>query len=155
MRIIRLWPLLVIALAAPLPAAASAGAWTEAAGGAASDDSREGGPGGGNGTGDRQPAVAAGRELPGEVVLLDAEAAFLAEVSGLGFRVIEQRPLGMLGITVTRLSVPGHLTAAGAEVLLRERYPDLRAASNALYRLQAAPQFPDAAAVEAAISRPR
>lgn len=149
MSILPPWLFLVIAFALPAPAVASAGAWVDSATGQLQD-------GRGDAENGEGPSVLSlGRELPGEIVVLDAEAAFLAEVIGLGFRVIEHRPLGTLGITVTRLSVPRHLTVASAQLVLRERYPDLRAASNALYRPQAAPKFRDAAAAEPVSLSPR
>jgi hypothetical protein len=81
-------------------------------------------------------------EVPGEVVVVNEDAAFFEAASRLGFRVIERQPLGALGITVTRLAIPRALTPTAAQALLRTRYPDTLTASNGLYRAQGTLSLP-------------
>src|SRR4029453_5292359 len=59
-----------------------------------------------------------------------------AAIGRLGFTVLDERRLGSLRFTITRLRVPPQMTAPAARTLLGNRYPGIPADFNALYRPQ-------------------
>jgi Subtilase family len=75
--------------------------------------------------------------IRGEVIVANLSDQAKGEIRGLGFVVLEERPLEFLGLTVTRLRIPRQLAAPAARTLLAARYPDLLVDLNALYRPQA------------------
>lgn len=93
-----------------------------------------------------RPSLAERREhdrfVRDEVLVLDAAPGFADAASGLGFRVMDQRPLGGLGLTVTRLRLPPGIGLTGAEAMLRRFFPDLMFDVNSLYRPQQAFSLP-------------
>lgn len=78
------------------------------------------------------------RFVADELVVINQDVAFFERVRGLGFAVVDQRPLGALGFTVTRLRLPTNLQPASARALLRRTFPDLLTDVNAVYRPQQA-----------------
>jgi len=78
------------------------------------------------------------RFVADELVVINQDVAFFERVRGLGFAVVDQRPLGALGFTVTRLRLPATLQPAAARALLRRTFPDLLTDVNAVYRPQQA-----------------
>ncbi|MEX2008938.1 MAG: S8 family serine peptidase, partial [Dongiaceae bacterium] len=78
------------------------------------------------------------RFVADELVVINQDAAFFERVRNLGFAVVDQRPLGALGFTVTRLRVPATLQPGAARALLRRTFPDLLTDVNAVYRPQQA-----------------
>ena len=82
-----------------------------------------------------------------EVVVVNQGRGILAKVAELGFSVLDQRPLGALGLTVTRLRVPRDMSPPEAQAVLRRSFPNLLADVNSLYRPQGqiilpAPDYP-------------
>jgi len=66
-------------------------------------------------------------------VVLGDRRDTLAKVQGLGFRLIEARPLTGLGFSVLKLSTPAGFDARQGVALLHMRYPELTADVNSLY----------------------
>jgi subtilisin family serine protease len=67
------------------------------------------------------------------VVVLGDRPETLARTQSLGFRLIEARPLGALGLSVLKLKTPAGLDARQAVALLHARYPEVTADVNSLY----------------------
>ncbi len=116
--------------------------------GSGGDDSGSGGDdnsgsGGGDDDDDQSPNDESDRNgrdrfVADELVVINQDVAFFERVRGLGFAVVDQRPLGALGFTVTRLRVPATLQPGAARALLRRTFPDLLTDVNAVYRPQQA-----------------
>jgi subtilisin family serine protease len=70
---------------------------------------------------------------PGEVVVLGDRPETLARVQSLGFRLIEARPLGALGLSVLKLGTPAGLDSRQAVALLHARLPGVTADVNSVY----------------------
>lgn len=102
--------------------------------GAGDDGTGNGGSSRGGGEGRRYVAR--------EVVVVSEQDADLAGVKNLGFSVLDRRPLGALGLTVTRLRVPEEMSAPEAQALLQRRFPELVADLNALYAPQGQETLP-------------
>jgi hypothetical protein len=111
--------------------------------GSADDHSGPGGGDTGDADGDEDAGGAMGGEHGGgvdfvadEVVVANLGDGARADVSRLGFVILDERKLASLGLTVTRLRIPRHLTAPAARTLLAARFPGVLVDLNALYRQQ-------------------
>ena len=69
----------------------------------------------------------------GEVVVLGDRPEVLAKAEGLGFRLIDDRPLQALGLPVLRLKTPVNVDSQSALALLRQAVPELVADVNSFY----------------------
>jgi hypothetical protein len=69
----------------------------------------------------------------GEVVVLGDRPEVLAKAEGLGFRLIDDRPLQALGLSVLRLKTPANVDSQSAVALLRQAVPELVADVNSFY----------------------
>jgi hypothetical protein len=69
----------------------------------------------------------------GEVVVVGEGPGTLAGAQSLGFRLIEERPLAALGLSVLKLKTPASLDERRAVALLHERFPRLIADVNSIY----------------------
>ena len=69
----------------------------------------------------------------GEVVVLGDSPAVLAKAEGLGFRLIDDRPLQALGLSVLRLQTPVNVDSQSGLALLRQAVPELVADVNSFY----------------------
>jgi subtilase family protein len=69
----------------------------------------------------------------GEVVVVGDRAAVLEEAKELGFRLIDDRTLDALGLSVLRLKTPDNVDAIAGLALLRRAMPQLVADVNSLY----------------------
>jgi hypothetical protein len=74
--------------------------------------------------------------VPDEVVVANLGDDARSAVGNLGFVVLDEQQLASLGLTITRLRVPRHLTAPAARTLLASRYPGILVDVNAIYRPQ-------------------
>jgi hypothetical protein len=81
------------------------------------------------------PAGTGGRGdfAAGEVVVLGDRPEVLAKAEGLGFRLIDDRPLQALGISVLRLKTPINVDSQSGLALLRQAVPELVADVNSFY----------------------
>jgi minor extracellular protease Epr len=99
-------------------------------------------------TGNRKPrssqTTAAPRELPrlveGEIVTLSLTDADLAILIGLGFRVLEERPVPEIGIIARRLAIPEGTTLEAARDQVRALASGGDADFNLYYRTEEAPE---------------
>ncbi len=85
------------------------------------------------------------RYVASEVVVVDQQEANLAGMSELGFSVLDRRPLGALGLTVTRLRAPPGMSAPEAQALLQRTFPEIVTDLNALYAAQGQEALPSPA----------
>jgi hypothetical protein len=69
----------------------------------------------------------------GEVVVLGDRPEVLAKAEGLGFRLIDDRPLKALGLSVLRLKTPINVDSQSGLALLRQAVPELVADVNSFY----------------------
>jgi hypothetical protein len=82
------------------------------------------------------PAVGKGGRADfaaGEVVVLGDRPEVLQKAEDLGFRLIDNRPLTALGISLLRLKTPGNVDSQAGLALLRQAVPQLVADVNSLY----------------------
>ncbi|HEX3065536.1 MAG TPA: S8 family serine peptidase [Dongiaceae bacterium] len=81
------------------------------------------------------PAGSGGRGdfAAGEVVVLGDRPEVLAKAEGLGFRLIDDRPLQALGLSVLRLKTPVNVDSQAGLALLRQAVPELVADVNSFY----------------------
>jgi hypothetical protein len=85
--------------------------------------------GGGTGTGGRGSDFAAG-----EIVVVGDRPEVLATAARLGFRLIDDRPLTALGLSVLRLKTPANVEPEAGLALLHRALPQLVADMNTLYQ---------------------
>jgi hypothetical protein len=69
----------------------------------------------------------------GEVVVVGDRPEVLATAEGLGFRLIDDRPLAALGLSVLRLKTPANVEPQAGLALLHQAMPQLVADVNTLY----------------------
>ena len=69
----------------------------------------------------------------GEVVVVGDRPSVLAQAEGLGFRLIDDRPLAALGLSVLRLKTPDNVNAEAGLALLHRAMPQLVADVNSFY----------------------
>ncbi len=74
-----------------------------------------------------------GNFAAGEVVVVGDRPAILAAAEGLGFRLIDDRPLAALGLSVLRLRTPINVEPQDGLALLHRALPQLVADVNTLY----------------------
>lgn len=84
---------------------------------------------GGSGAGDG----GRGDFAAGEVVVVGDRPEMLQKAEDLGFRLIDDRPLNALGISLLRLKTPGNVDSQAGLALLRQAVPQLVADVNSLY----------------------
>lgn len=108
--------------------------------GSSSSDSTSAGSGSSTTTGSSTTAGdptagkgARGDFAAGEVVVLGDRPEVLQKAEDLGFRLIDNRPLNALGISLLRLKTPGTIDSQAGLALLRQAVPQLVADVNSLY----------------------
>jgi hypothetical protein len=80
-----------------------------------------------------QTGARRGEFASGEVVVVGDGAGILSKAEGLGFRLIDDRPLTSLGLSVLRLKTPVNLGSEQGLALLHQSMPQLIADVNSLY----------------------
>ncbi len=106
-------------------------------GSGASSDGGNGAPAAGSaatsGDGASATGASGGGFEAGEVVVVGDGPSTLAGAEGLGFHLIEERPLASLGLSILKLQPPASLDERRAVALLHQRFPQLIADVNSLY----------------------
>ncbi len=74
-----------------------------------------------------------GEFAAGEVVVLGDRPEVLSKAEDLGFRLIDDRPLSALGLSVLRLKTPVNVDSQAGLALLRQAVPELVADVNSFY----------------------
>jgi hypothetical protein len=74
-----------------------------------------------------------GEFAAGEVVVLGDKPEVLSKAEDLGFRLIDDRPLAALGLSVLRLKTPANVDPWAGLALLRQAVPELVADVNSFY----------------------
>ena len=115
--------------------------------GSGGDQGGDGGENGGNGSqkagsdsgsppashGDTGIGGRHGDFAAGVVVVVGDRPELLATAEGLGFRLIDDRPLAALGLSILRLKTPAHVEPEAGLAMLHRALPQLVADVNALY----------------------
>ncbi len=84
--------------------------------------------------GGSQAGRSEGRDFAaGEVVVVGDRLTVLARTQSLGFRLIDDRPLDALGLSVLRLRTPDNVDAEAGLALLHRAMPQIVADVNSLY----------------------